>query len=121
MAKTAQAETHPALDDRLRHPETRVRHVAVMDVRAAVRREGASETLAEMVTRRLAIETDERVLVVLCHAAREGRMMAARTTLEFLRDDARQPVAVYHAALLACDALEPCVGDEAERGGVAAR
>ena len=89
------------LAERLLHAEAAVRRVAVMDLAAT----GTRAALVLLMTH-LALEDDERAMVLIARALASGGYAPARRTLAMVRDDPGTPARAYHAALVAHDRLE---------------
>jgi len=100
----------PALAERLLHPEGSVRRVAAMDLAAI----GTRAALVLLMTH-LALEDDERAIVLIARALAAHGYGPARRLLATVRDDPETPARAYHAALVAHDRLERLAGEAAPR------
>lgn len=85
---------------RLKSPDAKVRRVAAIDL-ASAGEAGLSVLLAH-----LPEEADEKAALLIIRRLGEARFGAAPAVLARLRDDAGTPVKIYHAAVLAHDAIE---------------
>jgi hypothetical protein len=89
---------------RLKSSDPKVRRVAAIDLGAAG--EAGLSVLLEHLPR----EADEKAALLIIRRLGEARLAAARAVLARLRDDPKTPVKVYHAAVLAHDAVERATG-----------
>jgi hypothetical protein len=92
---------------RLKSPDAKVRRVAAIDLASA------GEAGLSALLEHLPGEADEKTALLIIRRLGEARFAAARAVLARLRDEPGTPVKVYHAAVLAHDAIERATGYDA--------
>lgn len=112
-AVSGEAAELAVLVGRLGAAEPGARRVAVLDlIRLADADPRATAALLEHVPR----ETDERAAILIVRHLGRARHRPAKALLKGLYDDARTPVRLAHAAILAHDAIELAGRADRDRG-----